>query len=223
MTKRYFSQKNVEAVLDDLLRALANNLFWGGAPARPDTHPELDAVEDRPATVGSGQPLVSQAFRTPPVHMPIAGGGPNARHSYKSDLVLLRNPDERTVRILWWHDRDPRQEPHNHPWDFRSAVLYGGYTEERFHLENGVLRREEITYEAGQINVMPANVYHNVIRVEPGTVTCLDCGPARPGNAWGYLDLETLRYVPMRELTPEGFREDFAALNPHTVRRGPSV
>jgi len=165
----------------------------------------------------SGQSLEGEAFRIPPLHIPVCGDEANARHSYKSELTLVRDPDIGTKKLLWWHDKDPRDEPHNHPWDFRSAIISGGYTEERFWIdEDGKVQRDEVTYEAGQINVVPANVYHNVISVEPGTVTYLDCGPARTGNEWGYLDIRNGEYITFKDLTPDNFLEMFQGLNPHT-------
>ena len=85
---------------------------WRLRGNRPRTRPYLSTE----------QALVGTALTIPPIHKcPVAGDGANARHSYKSELVLLRDPDLGTKKILWWYDKDPRPLPHNHPWDFRSA------------------------------------------------------------------------------------------------------
>lgn len=162
-----------------------------------------------------GNPLISNSFKAAPMHIPNAGDNANARHSYKSELVLVRDPNAGTKKILWWFDKDPRETPHNHPWNFRSGIISGGYVEERFWLNNGVVKKETRRYEAGMINEVPANVFHNVREVLPGTVTYLDCGPARKGNEWGYMDINDGKYIPFKDLTPGNFLECLRTLNPH--------
>ena len=217
----FFQPQDVSSVLDDFLSSLNNRLFGNGAPERPNAL----ALEQKgapsastPTATSLGLSLTATAFATPPIHVPNGGDGAFARHSYKSELTLVKDPGVCTQKILWWHTKDPREIPHNHPWDFRSAVLRGGYTEERFWLDDsGRLQRETLRHAAGDVNTVPANVYHNVIHVEPGTVTFLDCGPARPGNQWGYLDLSSLEHLDFTKVTPANLKEIFAELNPHTI------
>ena len=134
-------------------------------------------------TVGTNSSMNVQNLKQPPMHIPdIVDGG-----SYKSELVIERNVDS-TTKILWWHKDDPREEPHNHPWYFESEILSGGYTEERFTLINGIIEKSTKEYREGDINIVPANVYHNVTKILPNTVTKMKCGSLVDGGKWGYLN-----------------------------------
>jgi quercetin dioxygenase-like cupin family protein len=217
--KQCFSPNDVSRVLDDLLGAIDSRLFYS-APPRPAALADEPGQKATHATTSSGQSLTGAAFQVPPVHIPNAGEGAFARHSYKSELVLVRDPNVGTKKLLWWYDKDPRSAPHNHPWDFRSAILSGGYVEERFWIEDGKLRHEVCEWGAGDVNVVPANVYHNVVSVQKSTITFLDCGPARAGNEWGYLNTETLEHRTFKDLTPKNFLEMFQTINPHLIKKG---
>jgi len=215
----FFTEKSVDEVLQALLSAFDSKVFVH-APERPNSISQEAQQQKTHNTTASGQSLTAGAFAIPPVHIPNAGDGATARHSYKSELVLVRDPAIGTKKILWWYDKDPKLTPHNHPWDFRSAVLSGGYTEERFWLDkDGKLQTEVKEYVAGDVNVVPANMFHNVISVKPGTVTFLDCGPARTGNEWGYLNTTTLAYQTFKDLTPPNFFEIFQEVNPHLRKK----
>lgn len=161
-------------------------------------------------TLGAGLPLTAENLTTPPFHVPNGKGG-----AYKTELVLVRTP-ERTEKILWWHEGDPRPEPHNHPWSFQSTILSGGYTEDRWWIdEEGNLQTKTITYRADElkINDMPANVFHVVRDVLPKTVTQLLCGQVVKDNLWGYLNLTTKEYYDAPK-DPE-FVKALHAINPH--------
>ncbi len=142
-----------------------------------------------------------------PLHIPDDDGG-----AYKTELVLSRS-EERTEKINWWHGPDPRRKPHNHPWPFQATILAGGYTETRWTEVAGKWVSETKTYKQGDSNDMPANVYHTVDAVEPGTVTHMVCGAltAGPGD-WGYLNAEGV--VEKVESDPD-FYGKLLALNPH--------
>lgn len=201
-------------VLEDLLYSFQENCFRDSPPI-PNVIEREEVGEFKSETTSSGASLNSKAFVSPPVHIPNSGEGEKARHSFKTELSLLRDPNVGTKKILRWHDADPRQLPHNHPWDFRSAILAGGYTEERFFLKDGIWVRELVEYEAGSVNIVPADVFHNVIDVQEGTVTFLDCGKARQGNEWGYLDVEENEYFDWKKESPTNFLEIFKSLNAH--------
>lgn len=209
----------VHDILNELEWLFSTRIFEN-APPRPSTVALAAPAAEAVKFTASGLPLASGPLQEPPIHIPNAGDGANSRHSYRTDLVLLRDPSGSTLKVLWWHDMDPRPDPHNHPWDFRSAIFSGGYTEERTEVRDGKPYVETVSYEAGDVNVMPANLYHSVVSVQPGTVTLLDCGPAKPGNEWGYLDLKELKYKNFKELAPANFVENFRALNPHLLKRG---
>jgi hypothetical protein len=141
-------------------------------------------------TTTSGLALQHTALAKPPLHIPNKEGRP-----FKTEFVLERDPAVRTVRITWWHEDDDRGEPHNHPWDFKSEILFGGYTDDRYWVEDGKLQHKVIVVKAGDVNEMRRHEYHRVTNVLPGTVTRLTAGPAVPENEWGYLNTETLAYT----------------------------
>lgn len=162
-------------------------------------------------TTTGGQPLLAANLSTPPIHIPNGKGG-----AYKTELALERTP-ERTLKILWWHEGDPRPEPHNHPWDFESSILHGGYTETRYWLEDGAVKTEQRTYRAGDVNRVPRSVFHVVTDVLPGTVTRLTCGPATPNNEWEYLDIMTGEVASARsaKYADSNYLTQMREINPH--------
>lgn len=213
-SKQRFDPTASSHILDALLAAIDARCF-ADAPSIPEVIDRETIGDFNSKTTSSGQALESTPFSSPPIHIPNAGSGSNARHSYKSELSLVRNTETGTKKLLWWHAADPRSIPHNHPWAFRSAILSGGYTEERFSVDEGKIVRELIEYSAGAVNLVPANVFHNVIEVKPDTVTFLDCGPARPGNEWGYLDPTDGTYFDWKQQSPDNFLDLFKQLNAH--------
>jgi len=161
-------------------------------------------------TTTGGFALQNNQLESPPAHIPDGKGG-----AYKTELVLFRSP-ERTEKIIWWHSGDPRPEPHNHPWRFESTILSGGYTEDRWWIDqHGELQKKTTTYRADEknINRIEVNMFHVVRDVQPKTTTRLMCGQASEGNAWGYLDLSTKAYV-AAENDPE-FVRWLRDINPH--------
>lgn len=170
------------------------------------------------ATTSGGFVLEHAELTVPPVHIPDGRGG-----AYKTELVIER-AQAGTTKILWWHADDPRSDPHNHPWSdeagvaFRSEILHGGYTEDRWALTativpvDGVKYLGHNVYRAGDTNTMPQDVFHVVHQVLPGTVTRMTCGPAVLGNEWHYLDIDTGQ---LRLPTNPQFRADVEAINPH--------
>jgi quercetin dioxygenase-like cupin family protein len=149
-------------------------------------------------TTSGGLELTHDMLAAPPMHIPDGKGG-----AYKTELVVERVPD-RTVKILWWYADDPRTEPHNHPWAF---------TSERYRVaSDGTIDHETVVVRAGDVNVVPADVYHRVTDVLPGTVTRMTCGTAAQGNAWGYLDIVSGKVSSSEDPM---FVENLRALNPH--------
>jgi len=166
------------------------------------------------STTLGGSPLTAEHLTSTPLHIPYMNRFGKVG-AYKTELVLVRSP-ERTEKIIWWHENDPRIEPHNHPWAFKSNILSGGYTEDRWWIDgNGELQKETLTYNANDLNVndMPANVFHVVRDVQPKTVTRLLCGQASKDNIWGYLNIETKEYWDA-EKDPT-FIDMLREINPH--------
>ena len=213
-SKQHFDPTQSFRILDDLIESIDARCF-ADAPGIPEVIERETVTEFESEVTSTGQTLASKPFLSPPIHIPNAGSENNFRHAYKSELTLARDAAVGTKKLLWWHAPDPRRIPHNHPWSFRSAILSGGYTEERFSVQDGRIVREVVEYSAGAVNVVPANVFHNVIAVKPETVTFLDCGPARPGNEWGYLDTADGTYFDWKHQSPDNFLELFKQLNAH--------
>ena len=158
-------------------------------------------------TTSGGLALTHDMLAAPPMHIPDGRGG-----AYKTELVIERGAD-RTVKILWWYADDPRTEPHNHPWPFTSEIMAGGYTDERYRVAgDGTIDHETVVVRAGDVNVVPADIYHRVTDVLPGTVTRMTCGTAAPGNTWGYLDIVSGEISPSHDPM---FVANLRAINPH--------
>lgn len=162
----------------------------------------------RNGTTTGGFSLSHGELQCPPVHIPDETGG-----AYKTELVISRSKNK-TEKILWWHGDDPRPTPHNHPWDFTSQILSGGYTEHKFWItKGGKLKQQTKTYKEGDLNIVKKNQYHVVVDVLPNTVTRLTCGKATEGNKWGYFDVDEMEYYDA-EKDPK-FIEEIQKINPH--------
>ena len=160
-----------------------------------------------------GQDIKFHSMEKAPLHIPDGKGG-----SFKTELTVFRSEEE-TQKYLWWHGDDPRGEPHNHPWDFSSKILHGGYTEDRWELNSSseLIKRTRIYRADGSLdgneNIVPKDTYHIVRDVLKGTVTHLTCGPAREDNEWGYIDIENSEYT--RAESDKDFFSELCELNPH--------
>lgn len=142
----------------------------------------MTALINSAETTTGGFALQNDHLESPPSHIPDGKGG-----AYKTELVLYRSP-ERTEKIIWWYKNDPRPEPHNHPWRFESTILSGGYTEDRWWIdESKELQKRTTIYRSDEINinVVETDVFHVVRDVQPKTTTKLLCGQASEGNSWG--------------------------------------
>jgi hypothetical protein len=130
----------------------------------------------------------------------------------RTELVIERGADK-TIKMHWWHKADAQDTPpHNHPWDFHSEIIAGGYTEQVWWVENGVIHDEQRSYAVGDTNHNTVDTYHLVVDVIPGTVTRMITGKATEGNAWGWLDLHSGKQIPA-ELDPN-FMDKLKHLNP---------
>lgn len=161
-------------------------------------------------TTAAGLALAHATLTSPPIHIPDDAGG-----SFKTELVISRDPDLGTEKIFWWHADDPRKTPHNHPWYFESTIEAGGYTEYRYWRGeyDDVIGPQTVTYRAGDVNSVSTDVFHVVRDVLPGTRTRLKCGPAAANNEWGYLNTSTGKYT--RAPKDEAFINALLNLNPH--------
>jgi len=177
-------------------------------------------------TTSGGFDLVQGILAKPPTNIPNAIG-----EVYKRELTILRalnlqafkellgDDGSLTIKVNVWSLPDVDRffgdgaSPHNHPWPFKSMIISGSYTEDRYRLVDNVIERETKTYQAGDINEMPADTFHLVTEVIPGTITVMVCGTPAPGNEWGYLDLTTKQYSPAK-MDPN-FLDKLKEVNPH--------
>lgn len=85
---------------------------------------------------------------------------------------------------------DPQPIPHDHPWNFTSIVLSGGYAEEVYHPRGALLtgvRCERKTQYWGRWSNHKMYAYgwaHRIIGYKPNTWTLIIRGPRE--KEWGF-------------------------------------
>ena len=179
--------------------------------------------ENAPCAINSGAPKVNfnwLVFTNPQRWRLVPDPDGSA---YKAELVLLRG-SEHTVKINLWFAPDLRRgdmpRPHNHPWEFTSYILMGGYRESRYTASRGGVSEEVREHRATgrrgydrAMNHLGLHEYHEVTEIlDPGrTLTVMVCGDGEPGD-WDYLDVESGRYVPNER--DAGFADRLRAINP---------
>lgn len=175
----------------------------------------------------TGQPITQKLLAKPPIHIPNDEGEqyktelsifrsekPIDIKKYKrlkkllksltglSDIsALIPEGGITHIRLTWWHLPDFREHPHNHPWNFNSFIINGGYTERKYtKASNAVMLKyndfsevaldylwEDIEHKENGINVVQASSFHEIVSIQPGTVTLMICGPLIKNGEWGYL------------------------------------
>jgi len=82
---------------------------------------------------------------------------------------------------------DEDRDPHDHPWNFWSFIVKGGYTERMYDLGGpfGNMRfLGEKTHRRGYLHSVKVNQAHRIVRAEPGLTTLVFCG--RRQRDWGF-------------------------------------
>ena len=112
---------------------------------------------------------------------------------YITKLYLARTPLFQLC-LHWLHRRDHDRALHDHPRDFVSIVLRGGYLEERPSTAPSwesvdaadVPASDTYLVERRRFSVAfrRATAAHRIIRVNPGTLTLVFWGPKR--REWGF-------------------------------------
>lgn len=83
--------------------------------------------------------------------------------------TLMPRVDDCRMLIHTIHRADRDHNPHDHPWDEAVfLVVDGGYTDERWILNHGVVRR---ALRPGDMNWLMASDYHRALDVLPNTLT----------------------------------------------------
>ena len=92
----------------------------------------------------------------------------------------------RSIVLHHFTDRD-KGSPHDHPWGFKSIVLFGGYTERVYHMteDKKVWWTEEIERREGDIFEIDAEHVHELIHLPQGQ--CLtSVFPRWEKREWGF-------------------------------------
>lgn len=80
---------------------------------------------------------------------------------------------------------DSDRDPHDHPWDFTSIVLRGGYTEHVYWPHaTGIGIYKETTWRLLSVHRITRDLAHRITTLQPGTVTLVLTGPRR--REWGF-------------------------------------
>jgi len=87
------------------------------------------------------------------------------------------------VHFIYREDLDP--VPHDHPWQFRSLIVRGGYNEE-LHRRPGSGECVVVARRRWSLHVFPLHWAHRIVHVQPGTVTLVLVG--RKVRTWGFYD-----------------------------------
>lgn len=128
---------------------------------------------------------------------------------YMSRWILIHPGG--TIRLHNIRQADQDHDLHDHPWDFVSIILRGGYIEEvpKNRLDRaGQGGTEYITYEPGDVNMVSAEDSHRIDLVfdrkldpldpgEDGVWTLVFSGNYKRG--WGFWSRYSGQFIPWRE------------------------
>ena len=131
-------------------------------------------------------------------------GRPATRWAFFEKFVISRRPGEpyltrwRLIHTPWFgillhkiDGPDPDQDPHDHPWNFISIVLRGGYTEQLTALIplSSTKRIRATTFQSWNwlsVHKMPLGKYHKIVTLhKKPTWTLILTGPRK--REWGFL------------------------------------
>ncbi|QIG76936.1 hypothetical protein EVC30_107 [Rhizobium phage RHph_Y1_11] len=97
----------------------------------------------------------------------------------------------RTIRLHRWYGDDDHRWPHDHPYWFKTMVLWGGYDDVEYDLFEGeepdqpLLMVKRVQHmKRWRFYYRPAEHLHAVRNVKPNTWTLLITG--KPSRRWGF-------------------------------------
>lgn len=131
---------------------------------------------------------------------------PDRESPYLERFILKDGPADRVyLHIIYGSDAD--RDPHDHPFDFQSTIVWGSYLETEYvkcHRCGGTGKEPhegstcpkcadaacfghlEVTgvYRAGETNVKKADALHRLTIIDGPVVTLVRCGPKV--REWGF-------------------------------------
>ncbi|WP_123633210.1 hypothetical protein [Pseudomonas viridiflava] len=139
--------------------------------------------------------LITRAQNTPYLHIRSADGQEVYMgrwwlfNPYDSETRVRRfNWSPWSVRIHHIKRADADRDLHDHPWNARTIILRGNYTEQRLieHSDPAALATEYITRMPGDTAQLSFGEYHRIDEVsEDGVHTLFISGPYQ--GTWGFL------------------------------------
>lgn len=95
----------------------------------------------------------------------------------------------RFLPLMRFHEilrADDDRHPHDHPWAFRSLILRGYYTEERWFGDEDGWARFRLFHSAGDTYELPLGEYHRIAATSTEPVLTL-CILGQKQDTWGFL------------------------------------
>lgn len=130
---------------------------------------------------------------------------PDGARTYLKRIRIVQTPHF-GLYLHWIYFADGDRDPHDHPWNFWSFIVRGGYTECIWKMQPGLgalrvtparWRREDDPGRVARrgrfsLHRHPTSIAHTIAELKPGTVTLVFVG--RRQREWGFW-------------TPDGFVE----------------
>lgn len=125
---------------------------------------------------------------------------PSGERTYLKRLRIVQTPWF-GLYVHWIYLPDNDRDPHDHPWNFTSMVLRGGYTEVLHTSRDDCAMHE---HRRWSIHRMPTHLAHGIVRLQPRTITLIFTG--RRSRDWGFWTEDG--WVPWREYDRTGMGPD---------------
>lgn len=108
----------------------------------------------------------------------------NPGETYLDRLRIIQTPYF-GVYVHWIHEPDSDRDPHDHPWNFLSFILRGGYTEyiwnnPSYHNDKAYKRR----WLRGTWHKMRRGQAHRIDSLEADTISLIFVGKRQ--GSWGF-------------------------------------
>lgn len=102
----------------------------------------------------------------------------NKGQVYLRRLRIINTP-WRSVIVHWINEPDTGRHPHDHPWNFWSFVVRGGYLEEVWPTERHFdlsISPLQYTLHRWSLHKMGLSAAHRIVVIQPNTVTLIVTG-----------------------------------------------